>query len=207
MASLIGYEEASIIIYPFGGTTKYNGYLNSPILSEFIILIGGPLFQEMLYIVILFLYRNNMISDINYNIFEILHNNLLFFNLLPIIPLDGSKFILLILEKIFPYKLSNVLIIIISFITIFLLSAFEKRVVIILLSCVLVKSIIEEANMISMKFNKFLLERYLYSFKLTKGKIIKKIDQIKRGKKHKILCNNRILNEDEYLKYIFKKQI
>ena len=51
IASLIGYKDASIVIYPFGGITKYNGYLNSSINNEFLILLGGPLFQEILYII------------------------------------------------------------------------------------------------------------------------------------------------------------
>lgn len=204
IASLIGYKEASVVIYPFGGITKYNGYLNSPIASELLILLGGPLFQEILYIILLVLYKNGLISDINFNIIEYVHKNLLMFNLLPIIPLDGSKFILLILEKIFPYKLSNILIITISFITIILYSVFEKRIVFILLSCLLIKSIIEEFNLINIKYNKFLLERYLYDFKLKKDKLIKRIESIKRGKRHDILYDNKILNEKEYLSKYFR---
>lgn len=204
IASLIGYKDASIVIYPFGGITKYNGYLNSSINNEFLILLGGPLFQEILYMILIFLYKNNFVSDINFNIIETLHKSLLFFNLLPIIPLDGSKFILLILEKIFPYKLSNIIIIIISFITIFLLSVFEKRIVFILLSCMLIKSIIEEANILSIKFNKFLLERHLYNFNFKKGKLINRIEKIKRNKNHNILCDNKVLSEKEYLNEYFK---
>lgn len=204
IASLIGYKDASIVIYPFGGITKYNGYLNSSINNEFLILLGGPLFQEILYMILIFLYKNNFVSDINFNIIETLHKSLLFFNLLPIIPLDGSKFILLILEKIFPYKLSNIIIIIISFITIFLLSVFEKRIVFILLSCMLIKSIIEEANILSIKFNKFLLERHLYNFNFKKGKLINRIEKIKRNKKHNILYDNKVLSEKEYLNEYFK---
>lgn len=205
MASLIGYKNASIVIYPFGGITKYNGYLNTPIIKEFIILLGGPLFQEILYIILLILYKNNLVSDINFNIIEIIHKNLLYFNFLPIIPLDGSKLILLLLEKTFPYKLSNVLIVIISFVTIFLLSVFEKRIIFILLSTLLIKSVIEEANFINIKYNRFILERYLYNFKLKEGKLINSIDKIKRDKTHKIIYNNKIINEKEYLKFLFRK--
>ena len=199
------HYNASIIIYPFGGITRYNGYLNTPIIKEFLILSGGPLFQEILYIILLILYKNNLVSDINFNIIELIHKNLLYFNLLPIIPLDGSKFMLLLMQKIIPYRLSNILIIIISFITIFLLSVFEKRIIFIFLSTLLIKSIIEETNQIDIKYNKFLLERYLYSFKLKKGKLIKNIKDIKRNKTHNILHNNKIISEDEYLKALYDK--
>ena len=143
-ASILG-KDASIVIYPFGGITKYNDYLNSRILSEFIILIGGPLFQEMLYLILLFLYKKNLIIDINFEFIGMVHKNLLYFNFLPIIPLDGSKLLLLILESIFPYKKANTLNVIISFISIFLFSIFEKRIIFIILVCLLIKSIIEDA--------------------------------------------------------------
>ncbi len=202
-AYLIGYKKASIVIYPFGGITRYDGYLNASMLHELLILIGGPLFQEILYLILLFLYNKNLISNINFNIISLFHKNLLYFNFLPIIPLDGSKLILLILEKIFSYKKSNLLLIIISFITIFLFAIFEKRLIFILFSCLLIKSIIEEANVINIKYNKFLLERYLYNFKFKKGRLINSVDKIKRSKKHNIINNNIIYSEKEYLNKYF----
>lgn len=204
MASLLGYKESSIIIYPFGGITKYNSNLNSPMLNELLILIGGPIFQEILFLIILILYKNNLVSIINFNIVSLFHKNLLYFNFLPIIPLDGSKLLLLILEKIFPYKKSNILLVIISFISIFLFAVFEKRLIFILLSCILIKSINEEANILNIKYNKFLLERYLKDFKFKKGKLINSIEKIKRSKEHNIIENNKIYSEKEYLDKYFK---
>lgn len=172
--------------------------------KELLILIGGPLFQELLYLVMLFLYKRGIISNINFNIISMFHKNLLYFNFLPIIPLDGSKLLLLSLEKIFPFKKSNIILVIISFISIFLFAIFEKRVVFILLSCILIKSIIEEANIINIKYNKFLLERYLYNFNFKKGKLIDNIDKIKRSRKHNIIENNIIYSEKEYLSKYYK---
>lgn len=203
-AYLCGYKEASVVIYPFGGITKYNGYLNSPMLQELFLLIGGPLFQEILFLILSILYKNNLISEINFNIIHLFHTNLIYFNFLPIIPLDGSKLLLLILEKFFSYKKSNVTLIIISFISILLFSIFEKRIIFILLACLLIKSIIEEASLLNLKYNKFLLERYLYTFNLKKGKLINKIDEIRRGKKHNIIEKGIIYTEKEYLHKYFK---
>ena len=58
--------------------------------------------------------------------------------------------------------------------------------------------------MINIKYNKFLLERYLYDFELRKGKLINSIEKIKRGRKHKILCNGIIYSEKEYLDKYYK---
>lgn len=173
-------------------------------LKELLILIGGPLFQEILYLILLFLYNKNLISDINYNLIYLFHKNLLYFNFLPIIPLDGSKLLLLILEKIFSYKKSNLFLIVISFISIFLFAVFEKRLIFILLSCLLIKSIVEEANMLNIKYNKFLLERYLYIFKFKKGKSINNVEKIKRSREHNIVNNNIVYSEKEYLNKYFK---
>ncbi len=203
-AYVCGYKEANIIIYPFGGITKYNGYLNSSMFKELLILIGGPLFQELLYLIIIFFYKKGVVSNINFNIISMFHKNLLYFNFLPIIPLDGSKLLLLLLEKIFPYKKSNIILVVISFISIFLFAVFEKRIIFIFLSCILIKSIIEEANNIKIKYNKFLLERYLYNFNFKKGKLINNIDKIKRSRKHNIIENNIIYSEKEYLSKYYK---
>ncbi len=173
-------------------------------LEELFILIGGPLFQEILYLILLVLYKINLISTINFDILNLFHKNLLYFNFLPIIPLDGSKLLLLILEKIFPYKKSNIVLVIVSFVSIFLFATFEKRLVFILLACILIKSIVEEANMVNIKYNKFLVERYLKDFNFKKGKSINSIEKIKRSRKHKIIENNRVYTEKEYLDKYFK---
>jgi stage IV sporulation protein FB len=173
-------------------------------LNELLILLGGPLFQEILYIIFMILYKNNLISNMNFNIINIFHKNLLYFNFLPIIPLDGSKLLILLLEKIFPYKKSNIILVIISFISIFLFSVFEDRVIFIMLSCILIKSIIEEANLINIKYNKFLLERYLNNYKFKKGNLIDSIEKIKRSKCHDIIEDNKIYSEKEYLDKYFK---
>ena len=48
-------------------------------------------------------------------------------------------------------------------------------------------------------FDKFLLERYLYSYCFTKVKIVPSINEFKRGYKHIINNDNAIMNEKEAL--------
>lgn len=203
-AYLIGYRKVKIILYPFGGVTKYNELLNSSMTKELIVLMGGPIFQELIFLLLILLYKNSFITDINFNIASSLHKTLFYFNFLPIIPLDGSKLLSLFLEKFFSYKKSNIILIIISILSIFILVIFEKRFIIIFLSAILIKSIMNEINIHKLKFNKFILERYLYNFKFKEGKLIKNIKKIKRSKKHKIIENNQIISEEEYLKSIYK---
>ena len=79
MALILKWKIKRIIILPLGCMTEFNEKLNKPILEELLILISGPIFQLILYI----FYKTPY------------HYPLLFLNLLPIYPLDGSKFIFL----------------------------------------------------------------------------------------------------------------
>lgn len=192
-------------IYPFGGLTKYNELLNTSMSKELIALLGGPITQELLFLLLYILYINGLISEVNFTIISQIHRALFFFNFLPIIPLDGSKILSLFLEKIFSYKKSNIILIVVSFITIFIVVIFEKRLIFVLLSSILIKNIFNEINIHNMKFNKFLLERYLYNFNFKEGKTISNIKKIKRSKSHKIIKNNKIYKEKEYLDLMYKK--
>ena len=84
-----------IVIMPFGGITIFNEKLNRPIKEEFIILIFGPIFQIIYYKIFSTFY--NSYTFMNY------HYSLLFFNLLPIYPLDGAKLLNLLFNKILPF--------------------------------------------------------------------------------------------------------
>jgi len=105
-AFLFHWKIEKIIFLPFGGMIKFHEKLNRPIYQEFLIVLGGPLFQ----ILFSFVYPT------------IYHIPLLIFNLLPIYPLDGSKILLLIFNVCFSYYQSYVFLVIFSYSTIFLLN-------------------------------------------------------------------------------------
>ena len=100
-----------IIILPFGGITIFNEYINKSLKEEFVILVLGPLFQILFYFILCFF---NIESTLITNY----HYSLLLFNLLPIIPLDGSKLLNIILNKITNFKLSHMLTIYVSILTV-----------------------------------------------------------------------------------------
>ena len=66
---------------PFGCITIFNELINKPMMEEFIILIMGPLFQ-----LINFLIFKDITPYFNYY-----NYGLFIFNMLPIYPLDGYK--------------------------------------------------------------------------------------------------------------------
>ena len=203
------YKIDKIIIYPYGGLTKINKKINTNINKDIIVAISGILFQTLYFIIILFLYKNNMIREYIYNMFYLYHKSMLIFNILPIIPLDGSKVINLILSKYLNFNLANKLTIVVSFITIiiFLFSnMYDKNYSIIMIIGVLLNNIYKFYKELSLIYNKFLLERYLYSFNYSKYKIINNKERMYKNKFHYFNINNKLIEEKDYLKKIFQKK-
>ena len=133
-------------------------------------------------------------------------NIILFFNILPIYPLDGSKIVNIILNKITNFKTSYFLTLIISYITIVILIAITiiNRTLIIFIA--LIPLLFNLFTLILTKrqvFLKFLLERYLYDFGFKRLKKVKDLNEFKRDYYHFIYKNNNYIEEKEYLNSYF----
>lgn len=199
------YDIEKLEIYPFGGITRINKLINSNILKDFLIAISGVLFQfTIINIIINFI----NFSDNTLNIIKYYNKSIIIFNLLPIIPLDGSKIITNILELFFSYKISYYLTIIISFISIFLfinynfIYSLNNYLIILLLIFYTIRYLKDYKYM----FNKFLLERIMY--KLQYKKIIndtKNITELKKETLHFFKENNKYIKENKKIAEIFDK--
>ena len=192
-ALIFKWHIKSLILLPLGLLLKFEDNLNKPLLEEFIISIYGIIFQLMF---IMLIHNNYLVLS---------SNIILLFNILPIYPLDGSKVINIILNKITNFKTSYFLTLILSFISliiIFFLSIINKSLIIILSFIPLIINLIDLIVSRNNCFIKFLLERYLYNFKFKKNKYICDIKHMKRDYYHYII-NDRIIDEKEYLKKYF----
>ena len=181
-----------IIILPFGCLIKYNELINRPIIEEFIISIMGIIFQ------ILF----SLNINIYYNLIIII------FNILPIYPLDGSKILNLLFNKISNFKLSYILTIYISIFMLILIIIYlvlNKDIIFLIIIIPLIINVIKEYKIKNIIINKFYLERYLYILKFKKRKIINNITKMKRDYIHIIKKNNKYITEKEILKNMFDK--
>jgi stage IV sporulation protein FB len=201
--SLFNYKIDKIIIYPFGGLTKYNALLNSSIYKEIIILLFGPLFQMLFFIVIYILFLNNYVYEYTFHIIYIINFSLLMFNMLPILPLDGGKLINLILDMFTSYNASHIITIVISIITMIFIGIFNFKLFYILLLIILIKSVVKEIITHKTKINKFLVERHIYKLKFKEDKMIDNILKLKRGRTHKINKDGLIYEEEDYLNILF----
>lgn len=196
-----GIKASKIEVYPFGGCTIFDSELNISIKKEFFCLIGGLVFQLIFFYLVYKLYLNGYVKSNTYFIFKKINILLLSFNFMPILPLDGGKLLNLILDLFFSYKLSNILSIIISLIFIVIFALYNKTFFAIVLSIFLIKNIVLEYMNIKIKYNKFLLERYLYNYDFKKIKIVNNINLLYRDYTH--IINNSF--ESKILRNIFDR--
>lgn len=181
-------EIEKVILLPFGGITITNDLVNRPLKQELLIAIMGPIFQIIYYL----LFQNSYLKMIHYP--------LLIFNLLPIIPLDGSKILNVILNKFFSFYKSETISIIISLITIFMIFIINFNLIVFI---VLIFLIIETSKKYKTRkylFNKFLYERRNYQLKFKKRKIINKKMDMFKDCYHIFFVNNKYYTEKEYIK-------
>ena len=89
---ILGYKIKSVELFPFGGITKIDNIYNSSFINNFLISIMGAVFQCILFI----FFKDSFFRKIKLSI--------MLFNLLPIIPLDGSIIVKSILNKFFSYS-------------------------------------------------------------------------------------------------------
>lgn len=186
-----------ITLYPFGALTIFKDHLNKPIKEEFWIVIMGPIFQCLFY---------QLLSSCSLPHLKNFHYGLLLFNLLPIVPLDGSKLVLLFYQRFFSYFSSHYFIFILSIGSIFILLPFViKTLISLLLVITLIPKIISFFSERYSLFSKFLLERVLYSFNFPRRKIIdgNQLKKMKRDTKHLFLINNSYVTEQRLLQKMF----
>ena len=200
---LFKYKVISVTIYPFGGITKLDKDINTSPNKEMLLALSGIIMQIILIPLV------KIINIHDYNLFMKYNLSIMIFNLLPIIPLDGSIVLKSILNKFFSFKKSYKLYIIFSIIFIILYFLFNYKYS---LNNYLIIGIFIYKIYVSIKdykyiYNRFLLERYLkkYNFKYIstkKGKLdILKLDTYQYFKEE-----NKVVSESKKLKEKFDKQ-
>lgn len=208
-AKLHSIEVNKIIIYPYGGLTQINSPINTKISIDLKIAISGIVFQLIYYFIIYILYKNNIIREYIFKEFTTYNFSILFFNILPIHPLDGSKILNLFLSKMLPYKLTlklNILVSLTTLIIIFYINYYQFNYTIILIITIILDNIVKYYKEINYIFNKFLLERYLNKKIYKKNKTISKIENMYKEKYHLIKNKNHYITEKQALKDRFYRK-
>ena len=198
-ALFFNWKIDKIYIYPLGGITRFKDKINKPFIEEFLVAIMGPVFQ------VIFTCLLSNIDNIVY-----LSKNLLLFNLLPVVPLDGGRILTLFISLIKPYKKSIKYVIQLSYIVyliLIILSINLSSFFFFLVIFLLVFKINTERCNINYVFNRFLVERYLTIVRYKKSIIINNLENVYKYKNNIIEENNRLYSLQEYIeeKRIVKK--
>lgn len=195
MALIFKWKIEKIIFFPFAGLTIFKEIINKPIKEEFYIAIMGIVFQFAYYFLMFGINSNSLFTKFHYSI--------LVFNVIPIFPLDGYKIINVILNKIFSFKTSHIIGIVISLTSFIFLYFYFKEISLILLLVIIILLIdnLKEISKHHLLFNKFLFERYLYKLSFNKKKYIKgkKVEKMKRDYSHYFKTKDKTLTEREVL--------
>lgn len=202
MAKINKVKVKKITIYPFGGITTLDTLINININRELLIAMGGILFQTIYMIIIIILYKYGFVREYIYNLYTRYNNSILYFNLLPIVSLDGFKILNLTLSKIFPFDISNKLSLGISFITLILIlivNYYTFNYTLFLVLIVLIINIVNYYKDLNYIFNKFLVERYLYNLSYSKEKIVNNKKKMYKDYRHIFKNGNKYLTEKKYL--------
>lgn len=162
--SLFKMDIESIVIYPFGGVSKVNKKIHERIYKDILISLGGIIFQGLLIIVIYLLYKYSIIVDSTYNMYISYNKSIILFNLIPIIPLDGSKLLLSICSKYMSYRISYITMIFVGCFSLLLFILYNmifklNDIVVYLFLLVSLINCIKEYKYVK---GKFYLERILY---------------------------------------------
>ena len=206
VAKLFNWHIEKIEVYPFGGCVKFNEDINRPSYEELLILLAGPIIQMLTFVIVLILYKNDLLSLRNYLIFKEYNYSLLIFNLMPIYPLDGGRLFNILMNYLLPYKKGNKLVILISFIIMLFLIFYFKNVNFLFMSFIILLEIYLYYKRQDYLYNKFLLERYLNKYHFKKYKIIKDKINMYKEKRHILKNNDYYLTEKDYLNDRFKRR-
>lgn len=199
---LFKIDVLKIVIYPFGGITYINKKIHERIYKTIFCSLGGLLFQLVLFLIFSFLFSCELINSTTFLLFKTYNKALFIFNLLPIIPLDGSKIYFSFLTKFFSYKLSYSLMLILNlfFLILFSLYNFIFKINDLILISFLVFEYLKEIKNYKYILNKFYLERVLnkhYYNAIVNN--CSSINKFRLDKYYYIKDNNKYINEKDYL--------
>lgn len=179
MIKLFNEKIKKIEILPFGAIIKMDMQTNISSIKLFLISSFGIVMQFFLYVPFEYLYNNGVMNDLTYQIFLTYNKLIILFNIMPVVPLDGSKVLGSILEMIIPYKLNLKLINIVSvFVIVIFLSINDFNLSLIVIECFLVMETLKLIRNHNYIFNSFLLERYLYNIEHKRVKRVRSIKNI-----------------------------
>lgn len=198
---LFSIDIESISIYPFGGITKVNKRLHTRIYKDILIALGGILFQILLFLIFYLLYKYNLIVTSSYKMFNQYNLSILLFNLLPLIPLDGSKLLFSIFLKFFSFNRSYILMVFLGFFSLILFVFYNVffKINDLIIMIFLIFKLYEVFKDRGYILNKFYLERVMYDNYYDGIINDSSVDKMRINKYYYFYCDEKYVNEKDYI--------
>lgn len=167
LMKLYNIRVKSITFYPYGGMIKSNMLINTNSRIVLLVSLGGIIIQLVLFGFCFIFYKFNIINYELYSLFNKCNSYIIFFNMLPIYPLDGFKVLCSLLEMFFSFKYSLRVSVIINFIVLvlFLVYLYYFNINNYIIVIFLLSNLVNYIKSIKYIVNKFYLERMLYDIK------------------------------------------
>lgn len=179
MIKVFGERIKRVELLPFGAIIRLDMQLSISSIKLLLISSFGVIMQLFLYVPFMYFHNIGVISNLTYEIFLTYNKLIILFNMMPVVPLDGSKVLESILEMIMPYKLNLKIVNLISICFVFLFFIYnEFSLSLAIIVCFLIMETFKLIKNHSYIFNSFLLERYLYNIQYRRVKRVKSINQI-----------------------------
>ena len=192
---LLKYSIDSIYLYPFMGIININKKINVKIYHDLLISLGG-IVNQLSFFIVLYLIKK-YISIYFYQLLIMYNQKLIIFNLIPIYPLDGFKFINSLLNYLFSYEISYQLSIIINILVTIVIIFLKPNYFFLTFSTY---SIIYLLKNYHLTINQFYIERLYYDFYYKKISYLKKPYKkyLKREYKH-FYKNGCLIYDETYI--------
>lgn len=202
VAMLLKFKIGTIKLLAIGFNAEIDGLDNSTSLKEFLVVIAGPLTYFISLPLLNYLYKIDFIS---YNAYiQALQVNKynLFFNLLPLIPLDGGRILKIIIDSFLTSKKSMIISAVLSniFIIVFMAKTINSPQWLVYIFLILTN--VTYFLSINKKWKIFLINRLMINNKY-KDKI-HRYNDIYRNKNNYLIKNNNVLNEKDAIIQILK---
>lgn len=200
-SKMFNWKIKCVHFYICGGFIEYDNKIDKPFKEEFLVSISGILFQSIFFLLCTILNKYGIIDNSNLLIIKKYHLSILIFNLIPIIPLDGSKIVNVFFNMFLPYKKSLYLTFLLSmlcfllFIYIIFFKNYPLNVSIIMVLSFILNKLYSYLFDIPYLYNTFLLERFLNKKRYKKNSYIKSMD-LKMLKRQR---NNYFYNGKNYV--------
>lgn len=159
------WDVKRIVLLPFGGVAEIDEHGKRPLREEMIVILAGPLQHPWLIALAKIFLFFSWISPDTYKTFVEFNLMVLFFNCLPILPLDGGKLMYYLFSALWPFReaLERAIVVSVIFLILFatlIIVIFPAHLNGWLIVCFLGYSLYREWRNRHYTFMRFLLERY-----------------------------------------------